>query len=300
MRTVLTGSTGFIGSRVRRRLHEASLPTVAVSRSEDATDPGRHVADLANPATLLPSTNVGEPFTLIHLAWVTDRSACFTVQAEQVRQLSGLLDYWSERGLQRVILLGSAEEYGTRGGSLSELDEPQGSQSPYGWSKRASWRLAQAWSARTGIPTIWLRPFIVYGPGQSGNMLIPYAVRQASLGEPALFSDGRQRRDFVYVADVADAILAASRWTAPGFHTFNLGTGNAVAVRDVVTYLADLFQPAVPFQLGAIAARPGEPAVQIADPHAAAHALDWRATTDWRDGLRKVWEWVRAGQRRSA
>src|SRR5262249_16516866 len=154
---------------------------------------------------------------------------------------------------------------GSSSGRLREADAPRLPLSPFGWSKRAAATLAEAWSERTAVPVLWLRPFVVYGPGQQGDMFIPYALRQARAGLPGHFIDGRQVRDFVHVADVAEAFLQACLCPAEGFTMVNVGTGEGVTVGDVLGYLADLIQPRPDFRLGALAGRPGEPAEQVAD-----------------------------------
>lgn len=297
MLVVVTGSNGFLGSRIARRFHEAGLETLGVSRSA-GTGPWKwHQSDLTEPHTLLPPGWRYRDFTLVHLAWRTDRSPEFGDHAAHVAKLAGLLDYWRERGLSRVIVAGSAEEYGRRSGRLGETDPPQGPLSPYGWGKRGAYLLCQAWSGRSAVPVTWLRPFVVYGPHQSGQMVIPYAVRRALAGRPAEFSDGFQQRDFVYVDDVVEAFLTAARREGEGFEVANLGTGEPVAVRTLLLHLAKLLGPAADFRIGSIPRRTGEPGVQVADVTNAAALLEWKATVSWREGLDRLVEAERAAHR---
>ncbi len=299
MNFVLTGSTGFIGRAVRRRFAEAGLPLLAVSRSANR-ESDMHQVDFQRPESLLPPERAGEDFTLIHLAWTVDARAGWSLHSEQVGCLARLLEYWSGRGLRRVVFAGSAAEYGGMAGRLHESDHSCPSLSPYGWGKHAACALAQAWSTRSGIPVLWLRPFVVYGPGQQGDMLIPYALRQASAGLPARFSDGSQVRDFVHVADVAEAFLQASLCAAEGFTAVNIGTGEGATVAEVLNYLSDLFQPRPDFQLGAIDRRPGEPVEQVAEIETARCVLGWQPRIRWQNGLRRLVETLSCPQRRSA
>jgi nucleoside-diphosphate-sugar epimerase len=199
-----------------------------------------------------------------------------------------LLEFWTGRGLRRVVVAGSAEEYGSRNGRLQESDEPMGPLSPYGWGKHAACSMTQAWSERDRIPVLWLRPFVVYGPGQQGNMLIPYALRQALRGLPANFTDGRQRRDFVHVDDVAEAFLVACRCATPGFTAVNVGSGQGIAVVDVIEHLGSWFTPPPKFRLGSVPRRPAEPDEQVAVIDRAQELLGWRPAVAWQDGLREL------------
>ncbi len=299
MNFVLTGSTGFIGRAVRRRFAEAGVPLIAATRA-GGESPDLHPIDLQRPETLLPPDRAGEDFTLIHLAWTRDPCAGWSMQSGQLWCLARMLEYWAGRGLRRVVMAGNALEYGSTSGRLKETDSPAPPLSPDGWGKHAACTMAQAWCERTRIPVLWLRPFVVYGPGQQGDMLIPYALRQAGIGQPAKFSDGSQVRDFIHVADVADAFLQASLCEAEGFKAINLGTGEGTTVAEVVGFMQEMIQPRPDFQLGAIDRRQGEPAEQVADIETARSLLSWQPRIRWQSGLRRLVETLYPPQRRSA
>jgi len=303
MNILITGGTGFIGRHFVegcRRGHEV----VVVGRGtrplelHESVIYQRWIAD--HPDTLLPSSMGEEPFVLVHLAWDLSRSADYATQAHQVAVLAGLLDYWSTRGLSYVIGIGSAAEFGTRCGRLSEHDPPEGTLSAYGWGKRSAGSLLAHWSAASDIASLWLRPFVVYGPGQQGNMAIPYAIRQAAAGQGAEFTDGHQQRDLVYVSDIVEALLAAIERPLDGFHTINLGAGQGVPMCDVLRHLGGLLAAGSLFHFGARARRPGEPEQQIADVEAARRLLDWEARVGWQDGLQRLVEATKLHHRRSA
>jgi nucleoside-diphosphate-sugar epimerase len=296
MRVVLTGSRGFIGSRLLRRLWEEGVDVLGVGwREGPARGPWGsryHRCDRADPGSFLPPDLAGEPFTLVHLAWDTSRPAACGPHAEQVGWLAQWCDFWAGRGLGAVVMPGTAEEYGQRGGVVREDDPPEGRLSAYAWGKAAARTLLQGVAAG-GLPVVWLRPFLVYGPGQTGPMAVPYAVRQALAGQPADFSDGLQRRDFVYVDDVVEAFVAAVRRPAAGFRVLNLGTGQAVAVREVLAWLGELCGAGPRFRFGVLPRRDGEPDLQVADTTRAEQVLGWRATVGWREGVRRLVEALR-------
>lgn len=291
MLIVVTGAEGFIGRRLVRRLAATGVSVVAVDRvpagGELPAGVRRHTADLAAPHSLLPGDLEGRPFTLVHLAWDLRRNA----QAEQRKQpgiLGGLLDDWSDRGLAALVGVGSAEEYGSAEGVLGEDAAPVCPLSVYGEAKRAAFRVASGWGRERDRSVTWLRPFIVYGPGQGGDMLIPYALRQARRREKASFSDGLQRRDFVFVDDVADALALAAGKRLPGVNVLNVGRGEAVEVKALLREAERLAGAAGLFELGARPRRSGEPDVQVADTTRMTGALGWTASTDWRSGLAKT------------
>ena len=290
MMTVVTGSEGFLGRKVVDRLAATGHSVVAVDRlfhsGESRESVVHHQSDLEDPSLLLPSSIPhGTPFALIHLAWDMRRYQGYGIQAGQIRQFANLLDFWGEQGLRRLVMMGSAEEYGRRAGLLSESTPPQLPLSPYGWAKGASRDLAASWSERTGHSVSWLRPFIMYGPGQKGDMVIPFALESARLKQKAQMTDGLQQRDFVFIDDVVDAIVLAVDRALPGFNEFNLGRGEGVRVADVIMTIARHYDVESNFELGVRPRRPGEPDVQVADCTKATTLLGWKAKVGWQEGL---------------
>ena len=293
MNYVVTGSEGFLGRALVPRLAAAGYPVLAVDRIQHRAEsiPGvnYHQAELAEPQTLLPATlDTSAPFTLIHLAWDMRRFDGFAIQAEQVRQFASLVDYWGARGLRRLLVMGSAEEYGGRAGHLSEADAPVLPLSAYGWAKRCTRDLAQSWSIKTGLPVTWLRPFIIYGPGQRGDLLIPSALAAARQKQRTAFTDGKQGRDFIWVDDVVDAIVRSVQKGLAGFQEFNLGRGEPVPVADVLLAIAKHYHVETLFELGARLRRPGEPDVQCANTTRAREQLGWVAAVPYEDGLGRL------------
>lgn len=292
---VVTGAQGFIGRRLVLRLAECGFRVVAVDLAPvpDQVIPcvQYHRTHLSHPRTLLPAELEGhEEFVLIHLAWETVRGNQYQPHAASVSCFAALLDEWAEKGLAQTVVLGSSEEYGSLSGRIREDDPPILPLSPYGWGKRAAHLMAAAWGISRAIPVLWFRPFVVYGPGQSGPMLIPYAVRQALNRTPAQFSDGLQHRDFVYVDDVVEAILLAVQKRPEGVQTLNLGCGEGVRIGDVVMELARLFEVEELFTLGSRERRVGEPEVRIAEISRARDLLGWQPRVLWREGLTRLFE----------
>lgn len=289
---IVTGAAGFIGRRVLARLVGAGHSVIAVDRVDapDELPEGvpYHQSPLETPEDLMPSdVDVTHGFVLVHLAWNMKRGTLFHQQTDSVNLLARLLDYWTDKGLITLVGMGSAEEYGARSGTIRETDPPVFPLSPYGWAKRSAHLLASSWAARQGRNLIWLRPFVVYGEGQGGDMLLPYAIRMAHARKRAEFTDGLQERDFVHVDDVAAAIVRAVTQAPEGIHEINLGYGQPVRVRDVLEEIARLTDSQSLFHLGARPRRPGEPEIQAADIAAARGLLNWTPTVSWREGVRR-------------
>lgn len=280
---VVTGAAGFIGRRVVARLAQAGAKVIAMDR-------------VPMPANLPPGVDyrcvelgqnfpeITNEFLLIHLAWNMDR-ADTKAQATSVADFARLLE---TKGLQGVVGLGSAEEYGELEGCLSEDMAPGMKLSAYGKAKHEACRILENWACRLSQCAIWLRPFVVYGPGQGGNMAIPYALSCAQKRQKADFSEGLQSRDFVHVDDVADGIAQAAlrlQGIGDSFVVCNLGCGKPIKVRDVLERIVRKRNAAELFNFGARPMRTGEPMEQYADVSAAARRLGWRALISWEQGI---------------
>ncbi len=289
MSIAVTGSSGFIGRRLVARLAETGAEVVALDlvASAQAVSGVRYITGdgIAGLAQLTQDWH-GSEWTLVHLAWPMARGSVWAPQAQVVHQLAGLLDGWAEAGPVRLVMPGSAEEYGQRGGVLNEEDPPVFPLTPYGWAKHSAGELCQSWARRTGRTLFWLRPFIVYGPGQGGTMALPYAMAQARAGQPAEFSDGLQRRDFVYVDDVVEAMVRAATIASGGVQVVNLGRGEAVALREVVEEMGRLLSAQSLWRWGVRPRRAGEPDIQVADIGKALDVLGWKPGVGWREGVR--------------
>lgn len=286
-KVIVTGAAGFLGRRLLPRLVELGFHVVAVDRvsfSTTSENVERIQSDLLDAAEIFARGS--SPDAIIHLAWDMRRDVTnFALQAEQVRRTACLLDEAVAAGVRRFIMMGSAEEYGRRGGCIAEDDAPVGTLSPYGWAKRACGEMARAKAEISGAGLLWLRPFIVYGPGQQGDMAIPNALRAAREGSRAEFSDATQRRDFVFVDDVVNAILAGLAMREPIVETVNIGSGTPVALREVLEAVRMRWGQDSSFVFGARPRRAGEPDEQYANISKASSVLGWRPSVAWRQGI---------------
>ncbi|QDT64272.1 NAD-dependent epimerase/dehydratase family protein [Calycomorphotria hydatis] len=293
---VVTGGGGFIGGHLCRRLVADGYEVLAVVRRRNGSSlagVSEHVADLSSPGSLLPADWDGASFVLIHLAWDIASRGDFAAQAECLSDFAGLVGHWTGRGLCGVVSFGTSEEYGAKSGVLAEADGAEGALSAYGWAKASSRNLLESWSVHAGVAAVWLRPFTVYGPGQSGQMLIPYAIQQALDGQVASFTAGTQKRDFVYVDDVVAATAAALGRVVReggdgGLWEFNLGTGDAVAVCDAIKMLGERLGCRHLFRIGAKPSPKSGAPVQVAGIAQASDLLGWSPKINLADGLDRI------------
>jgi len=298
LKAVITGATGFIGSRVLCAFVSAGWESVAVVRP--GTERRRISAVehevrtieldlLQDLGPLEPALNGADVF--VHSAWDTTPGRYLTAPMNTEYALSGaaLLRLADRFGCRRFVGLGSCQEYAPSTERLKE-DAPLAPRVPYAIAKAGLGLLVQSLTGRSRITAAWLRLFNVYGPGESEQRLVPYVIRRLLAGEVAEVSEGLQVRDYLHVDDVASAVVRVADSAVSG--VVNVGSGSPVKVRQVVEELAALLGGDDLVRFGARAAHPGEVPFQVAD-NGKLLGTGWQQRFALREGLSDTLVWWR-------
>jgi nucleoside-diphosphate-sugar epimerase len=303
-KVLVTGGNGFIGQHLVRALVERGCRPLVLTRAAEPCDAVDSLKDHLRRVqlNLLEREAVRDfllaerPNVIFHLAGTRrcdeGESAAVACAEMNVYATVRLLDEARRAGVERVIIMGSADEYGNQPGPLHE-SLPLRPVSAYAISKAAATNLAQAMRAMDNCPVVVLRPFSVYGPRQPGHMFVAEAVGCAVEGLPFRMTHGRQQRDLVYVDDVVRALLASAR--APGIEgqVINIGSGRPVPLRDVAALIWRLSESRAPLLIGARPAPAEETHDTWADISLARRLLDWEPQVELESGLRATIQWAR-------
>jgi nucleoside-diphosphate-sugar epimerase len=195
------------------------------------------------------------------------------------------------RTLRRLVyassssVYGDAERYPTR-----ESDHPR-PVSPYGVTKLAAEHLCSLYATSFGVPTVSLRYFTVYGPGQRPDMAFTRFAQAALRGnEIVVYGSGEQVRDFTYVEDVVEAnLLAATRDVAPGT-VLNVAGGSHTTVNEVLQIFEELAGRRLSINRGGAVA--GDVRRTGGDTTAIRAVLGWKPTVTLRDGIARQFGWA--------
>jgi UDP-glucose 4-epimerase len=309
VKVVVTGAAGFIGSHVAeslvadghdvtgvdcftdyypRPLKEANLERLRASsrfrlveaRLQDADlgpllDGAEHVYHLAAQAGVRASW--GREFALY-----TDHNVLATQR---------LLEAAVVAGRPTVVYASSSSVYGEAPELPFREDGPCRPVSPYGVTKLAGEHLAVLYHRNHGLPTVSLRFFTVYGPRQRPDMAFHRFLKAAREGTTVpVFGDGRQTRDFTYVADIVAAVRAAPLSGGPGC-VYNVGGGERIALSEVVRLIETV--TARPLRIQRQETQKGDMRDTFADTAAARRDLGFRSTVPLAEGLAREWEWIR-------
>lgn len=284
-RLLITGATGFIGRYVGERLIELGVRTFGLSRSASIETLPAGVQplpiDLRDPTAVREAFERVQPDRVIHLAamGVTDPFLPVTVAVEvNIRGTVNVLEACAAVGVRRVVHVGTAYE-------RAAAEAGSGPANPYVASKLGAWSFWQAFTQAHALNSVALRVFHVYGPRQAAHGLIPAAILAARRGETLKMTPGEQLRDFVYVGDVVEALIAAVSALDCQAQTYDIGTGEGRTVRSVVAQIFERVGGMGRFDAGALPYRPHEVMTLIAQPEAARRELGWQAQIDWETGL---------------
>ena len=198
--------------------------------------------------------------------------------------------------LERFIYCGSCFEYG--GGHCFESDPPD-PRLEYGVSKAAGWMLANMFFRRHGVPVVSLRPFTFYGPFESRHRLVPHIICGILEGKKDIaLTAGDQKRDFVFVVDVAEAFLNAAVIDGIAGETFNAASGCGVSPRGIAEVIMRHTGSNIKLSWGALDHRPDEFEDLVGDTQKARRQLQWQARTSLSDGLKKTIAWFSANRKK--
>lgn len=307
MTVLITGAAGFVGSALARRLLADGEHVVGVDALTDYYDPGLKKANLATIASerftfvdgdlnsadldrLLEGVSVvfheaGQPG--VRKSWGEDFATYVDANVLATQRL--LEAARRAPDLRRVVYASSSSVYGNAPSFPTTEDDVPRPHSPYGVTKLAAEHLCTLYAHNFDVPTVSLRYFTVYGPGQRPDMAFNRFIRAAHADESIeIYGTGEQVRDFTFVDDVVDANLRAATMDVPAGSVFNVSGGTSISVNECLDVLAGIAgRPLRVHRQAAVAGdvlRTGGSADRIRD------ALGWQPTVDIVTGLRAQWE----------
>jgi UDP-glucose 4-epimerase len=238
---LITGGTGFIGSYVVEKLILKAIKPVVLTRNlkrQNYSKLNKKVnlveMDLQNERSLKNFILEYRPQKIIHLAGSADKgeNQAGTLDKFNFEATARLLEISGLAKVNRIIITGTADEYGFQACPQTETMKAM-PVSEYAVSKNKAVNYALTLYEKEKLPVVILRPFTIYGTGQPVKMFVSQAVYCAVKGIPFEMSEGKQKRDLLFVSDLADAIMKALTKENIEGEIFNVGSGNAVALRQL-------------------------------------------------------------------
>jgi len=294
-RILVTGASGFIGRSTLPPLlalgYEVHATSSRSAGERSAQGVQWHRVDLMDRAQVDLLMAKVIPSHLFHLAWYT-APGLYRTSAENLRWVGSslyLIEQFLRFGGRRVMVAGTCAEYEWSDGLCRETTTPMSPKDLYAVSKHALHLMLTSWSEQMKFSLAWGRVFFLYGPSEHPKRLVASVVRSLLNDQPALCTTGDQKRDFLHVDDVANALVAVLDSDVEG--PVNIGSGDAVAIRDIVGFLGRQLGTEDLLRFGAVPTPRGEQPVVVAAVDRLRQEVSWKPRYTLEAGLTDTVEW---------
>jgi UDP-glucuronate 4-epimerase len=201
-----------------------------------------------------------------------------------------LLDFAKETGVKQFVFASSSSVYGINEHLPWKEDEQLQPISPYAMTKLSGEGAGHVASHLHDIRFIALRFFTVYGPGQRPDLAIHKFVKSILTDQPiTMYGDGSTSRDYTYVTDIVQGILAAIDYKASKFEIINLGNNHAVSLRDLVSNIEEVMGKKA--RIDQQGEQAGDVPHTYADISKAKRLLNYQPDTELKTGLKNFYDW---------
>ena len=315
MRILVTGGAGFIGSHLVEKLLASGHEAAILDDFNDFYDPQIKRANVAAVSADVAIHRVDlrdcgavnllfhrEKFDAIaHLAARAGvRPSIHRPQLYYDTNVGGtlhLLEAARLSGIERMIFASSSSVYGSaKTVPFSEDLHLTQTISPYAATKIAGEFLCSTYSHLHRMRIVALRFFTVYGARQRPDLAIHQFTKKILAGEPIdQFGDGTTRRDYTYIDDIIQGVMAALDYKEPMFDIFNLGESETIQLKDLISAIEDALGRKA--KINRLPEQPGDMPLTCADISKARELLGYNPTTPLSVGLPKFVDWFLKTQR---
>jgi nucleoside-diphosphate-sugar epimerase len=310
MRYLVTGGAGFIGSNtvdelLRRGHTVVVLDDFSAGREENLKQCAGKIEIVRGSITDLPAVHKAceRADYVIHLAARTSvpRSVKDPIESNHVN-IDGTLNVLvaaRDAKIRRFVYAASSSAYGETPTQPKREDMCPDPISPYGVTKFVGELYAKVFGRCYGLETVCLRYFNVFGPRQDpsspySGVLSKFITTLLADGQPVIFGDGEQSRDFTYIENVVQANLLACEAPNCAGQVLNAGTGGRFTLNETLRLLEKIsgkratakYEPP----------RSGDILHSQADITEARKTLGYDPKVSFEEGLRRTWEWYRANE----
>ena len=306
---LVTGGGGFIGSRLCERLVQSDANVRAFVRYTSRAEIGLlrflepdilkkveiirgDLRDFSAVAQALRGVDIvfhlgaliSIPYSYVHPVETVQTNVLGTLNILEACRKSGA----------KLVHTSTSEVYGTALRVPIDEDHPLQGQSPYSASKIGADKLVESYFRSFGLPTVTVRPFNTYGPGQSTRAVIPTIITQALAGGVVRLGNLDAIRDFTYLDDTVEGFLLTAQADTWNGETYNLGSGEEISIGAIAALIFRLMGKQAEIQLEKSRLRPEKSEVLrlISDNRKAKLELGWQPTVGMEEGLQRTIRWI--------
>ncbi|MDC3171328.1 NAD-dependent epimerase/dehydratase family protein [Prochlorococcus sp. AH-716-E13] len=292
---LILGGNGFIGVHLIRRLKDIGYDCFSLSlkkikeksKEDNIYFLNANLADLSEVKKVLENRHFDY---VVNLSGYIDHSDFFNGGVDVLNThfggLLNILKIIDLKNLKKIVQIGSSDEYGNLSSPQNEemREDPV---TPYALAKLSCTNLLQMLHKTQKLPIVILRLFLVYGEGQSLNRFLPQIINGCLNKQEFATSHGNQIRDFCYVSDIVDGIIATLDSDQVNGHILNLASGKPVLIKTVIEKIVSSIGSGEP-QFGKIKYRLHENMSLYANISKAQKLISWKPKIDLDDGLKKT------------
>lgn len=290
-RILITGGTGFIGYHLSKRC--IKLGWSVTSLSSNSPKPNKKIqgvkyikVDIRDKKKLF---KIKKDFDyIVNLAGYVDHSNKKKTLESHYIGCKNLASLFLNKKIKKFVQVGSSIEYGkSRSPQVENKKNSQSTFSIYGKAKLLSTKYLMAIYKKEKFPTTVIRLYLVYGPKQDINRVIPIAIKNALLDKKFNCSSGLQFRDFIYIDDVINAILKTLKNIKTNGEIINIGSNKPVRIKDLIIRICSLVGSGKPI-FGKIKLRKDEIKSLYPNINKAHKILKWGPKISLNTGLKRT------------
>ena len=306
MKTLVTGCAGFIGSHLVDKLLDLGYEVTGIDCFTDYYSRAIKKANLSNALQNNNFKLIEEDILNMHKFPAVDYVFHLAAQAgvraswgksfeiytrNNIEATQKLLEFYKDFAIKKFVYASSSSVYGDAELPMKE-DSLLKPVSPYGVTKLAGENLCYLYWKNYGVPTVSLRYFTVYGPGQRPDMAIHKFVKAILNNEEiTVYGDGTQTRDFTFVDDAVDANLLAAENNIKG-EVFNVGGGSRISVNSLIAEIEKIVGKKAKVKY--VEKQKGDVRDTWADVSKVKEMLNWKSKTGINEGLEKFTRWFKS------
>ena len=200
-------------------------------------------------------------------------------------------------GVQKILITSTSEVYGTAQYIPIDEKHPFQGQSPYSASKIGADKIAESFFRSFGMPVVIARPFNTFGPRQSARAIIPTIITQLLSGKKEIkLGSVHPSRDFNYVSDTCNGMLALAQCDKAVGREVNIGSGKAVSIKELAQQIIELINPKAVIVTDDLRKRPAKSEVErlLCDNRLIKKLTSWKSKVSLKEGLIKTIEWFKS------
>ena len=288
---LIAGGTGFIGFHLAKKCLSlnwsvTSLSTNKPKKNRKLKKVNYKICDVSNYNQINKKIKPDYDY-VVNLAGYVDHTNKPKTMKSHYIGCKNLSNFFLNSKIKKFVQIGSCIEYGKIESPQKEIKQNKKTFSIYGKAKLLSTIFLQNFYKKYNFPVTILRLYLVYGPFQDTNRVIPVTIINALKNKSFNCSNGQQLRDFTYIDDIISAIIKTLKNLKSSGEIINIGSGKPIAIKKVIIKICGLLNSGKPL-FGKIDLRKDEIMKLYPNINKAKKILRWNSRTPLEIGLRKT------------